>query len=233
MVKLSGAVQQAQPDPYHISRLPENKGKELVRIEDRVLKRYLFHRSKAHPGSSDFLAEREEKFIQKAAVQIYDLNVEPEAWVDAQIQVGSKPGAFPYASILVGEKAVERYDSIHASMTATPSNQVFTHGFYVESVVTRTGCTEREAFLDPSIDLRAWYRVLFCPEEIFGAVKKKYLAAAKNQLKQDTRLAEYLNKHYGDRIIRRLSEAIPKISTGPHNPLPPPVALSERRSYYE
>lgn len=215
------AVSDTDPIPDHYD--PE-RGKKLAMIEQQMLTRYLEIKTRRFPASGG-VSSRFDYAWPKMALQVYNLGADPEAWIDAQCE---GLAFLPYPNQFYGEAAQQKYEDLAQSIQTTPEAAVWTHQFYVECFRDRVGMSEGEIFLDPDLDLRAWFRVLFCPEYLLPQIQRQYEKIAKSQLHQDKRLQDHLKQKYGDRTLRLIPQTISAEPFGSHPPLPPPPADTRR-----
>ena len=213
----------SSPQSRQNDRIQE--GRKLADIEERLRERYLDLRTQRFPGQPRQLSSNFDKHWTKMAEIVYDLQADPVEWIDSHC---NKPGVLPYPINMLSDEAIDRFKKVMDNVSASPSDLVHTHRFYIESLLTRTNASELEIFMNTSIDLRAWYRVIFAPEVIADPLVKKFGEVAEKQIKSDKKLQQYLEQNYGDRIERIIPKVVSAEFSGPHNPVPPPSEAALR-----
>jgi len=193
---------------------PNEKGRDLVKIEMRLADAYIKEREARFPASSYKPGIKFDKAWAQMAEVVYDLKANPEDWIKAQF---TKPGIMPFPNQMFGDKAKQNYLQMEEAILATPDQNLFTHSFYVECLTKKVGLSIHEVFLNDSVDLRAWYRVVFCPEPILPHISKKYKKIAVSQLNADKALQIYLIKNHYDRAIRIIPKDVSTEFTRAHH----------------
>lgn len=207
----------------NVPRPGESRDKRLTRIEGDLIKRYDEQRRRIHPTYATSKTDRNKSTWEKVAEMVVSKGLNPFEFIDAQFDLWPE-GSFPYPNQLLGDVALERQQQYSTTMTGSPDSRVHAQRFYVSNMTGRIGMTEGAAFACPHIDLRAWFRVLFCPETApeYPEILQKYRAVAIRQIERDSRLKQFLLHNYGNRAQRIIQPTVPNLPNRPSSPLPQP-----------
>ena len=180
-------------------------GRRLLQLERQITDHYKALRQKQHPS---YRPKKDDASFMKAAELCHQHGADPYEFIDAQFAL-NEFGTYPPPNHLVAEAAVERWrryrsrvDDVSTLAYPGKTDQVVhsarvegiwsCQNLYVSLLRKRCGLSEADIFLGEGSPLRAWFRLLCCPEPLLPQVDARYGAVGRQQLRGDEPLRRYL-----------------------------------------
>jgi hypothetical protein len=193
-----------------------NSSAEDIRLAMLAYERFRESRSPGYRLPAALATDR--GLWNKVAKKARSIGAEPDLFVEVQFQTWNGP--FPYPNQLFSDYAVNNFLKWHGETSSgsknflrerTKSTNVVQFEGRIEDLKRLVALSERDAvstILDPGFPSDPLFRALMIPGRIEWGTREADLAIAREKIKQDRFLRDYLENHDDSTIRTKVQEIL-------------------------